>query len=105
MVDELYAAREPDFEDLDPRDKLPAIVEDLVTMVDRPSWWPECPYPEEVFPGEIAELADYIPDELTRTRMAGVLGRHFWMVAESAIWDRLCEATYAILGWRKAESP
>lgn len=56
--------------------------------MNKPEWWPECPYPEDVFPGEARELVEVIPDGALRTRLAGVVGRHFWQLAEDAIWER-----------------
>jgi len=59
---------------------------------EKPDWWPECPYPEEFFPGLGEAYAKAVPDPALRTRLSGVLGRWFWRIATEAVWDRLVQA-------------
>jgi len=55
--------------------------------VNKPEWWPECPYPESVFPMTIEEYVKAIPDPRLRTAISGSLGREFWNIASEAIWE------------------
>lgn len=59
-------------------------------------WWPECPWPEEVWTGNIEEagkcLRAKIANDDTTTAVSGVLMRHGWRLAEKAITERLLEA-------------
>ena len=54
--------------------------------MEKPDWWPECPYPESVFPLDISEYEKIVPDPNIRTALSGCLGRLFWEMASSAIW-------------------
>lgn len=62
----------------------------------KPEWWPECPYPEDVFTMTIDDYVNYIPDERIRTALSGCLGREFWKLADAAIWRAYCEKMYDI---------
>jgi len=64
-------------------------------MPDRPKWWPECPYPEDIFPMERSEYPKIVPNETERTALSGMLGRMFWEIAAGTIWDRLLQARQA----------
>ena len=56
----------------------------------KPTWWPENPYPEKMYPMTLDEAAALMPsDPVIRTKMAGALGRHFWDVASEDIYNRL----------------
>lgn len=49
----------------------------------KPDWWPECPYPEDVFPDATADWDTL--DDATKTRIGGWLGRQFWNIASASI--------------------
>jgi hypothetical protein len=55
--------------------------------VKTPTWWPENPYPESVFPMTIGEYVKAIPDTRLRTAISGAMGRQFWDIASKAIWE------------------
>jgi hypothetical protein len=55
----------------------------------RPDWWPKNPYPEDIFTGRRDEYVKLIPDEHTRTKVSGILGRVFWQIASDMIWDSM----------------
>ena len=50
-----------------------------------PFWWPMNPYPPEIFPLNIEDIRELIPDKELRTRVAGCLCRHFWQIASEEI--------------------
>jgi len=52
----------------------------------KPAWWPECPYPKEVFPMTIEEYVAAVPDEKLRTAVSGYMARFGWERAEAHIW-------------------
>jgi hypothetical protein len=54
---------------------------------ERPWWWPENPYPEDIFPMTIDEYVAAIPDPHLRTAISGCLARFGWRIAETQIWD------------------
>lgn len=56
----------------------------------KPMWWPENPYPIEIFPMVRKEYADIVPDPHERTALSGMLGREFWDIASQSIWDAMC---------------
>lgn len=56
-------------------------------MRDYPFWWPENPYPEEIFPMTEEDYVKYVPDAEERTAMSGCLGRLFWDIASKSILD------------------
>jgi hypothetical protein len=60
--------------------------------VQKPSWWPENPYPESVFPMSEDEYPKIVPDPGIRTALSGMLGRRFWEMASDAIWMAMVEA-------------
>ena len=57
--------------------------------MNKPQWWPECPYPESVFPMDISEYEKIVPDPRIRTVLSGCLGRLFWEIASTAIWEAM----------------
>jgi len=59
--------------------------------MNRPDWWPKCPYPESIFPMPRERYAEIVPDPATRTALSGCLGREFWNIASDTIWERFCE--------------
>jgi hypothetical protein len=61
-------------------------------MKKKPLWWPECPYPEEVFPLDLREYSKIVPDPDKRSALSGALGRFFWQMAERQILERWQEA-------------
>jgi hypothetical protein len=60
---------------------------DIMTDKTRPDWWPPSPYPESVFVMDEAGFIEAVPDERTRTAICGYLGRLFWGIAESVIFE------------------
>jgi hypothetical protein len=59
-------------------------------MREKPEWWPLCPYPEDIFTMKRAEAIALMPtDPITKTAVAGCLGRLFWTMASDAIWERM----------------
>jgi len=52
-----------------------------------PSWWPENPYPADVFPMTVDDYVHAVPDENQRTALSGCLGRLFWGIASASIRD------------------
>lgn len=53
--------------------------------MSKPSWWPKCPYPEDIFTMTDDEYVKAVPDPLLRTRISGFLMRKGWEVAETQI--------------------
>ena len=58
----------------------------------KPDWWPENPYPVEIFTMLLEDYSKIIPDPNTRTAVSGMLGREFWEIASKSIWDAMCQA-------------
>lgn len=54
----------------------------------KPDWWPECPYPEDIFPMTTDEFVKAVPDGKLRSAISGCVGRFAWRCAENMIWDR-----------------
>ena len=44
-------------------------------------WWPENPYPENIFTMTMDEYVAAVPDGALRTAISGCLGRYFWDLA------------------------
>ena len=57
----------------------------------KPTWWPENPYPASVFPMPREKYAEIVPDDDVRTGLSGMLGREFWDIAADAIWEAMQE--------------
>lgn len=57
--------------------------------MNKPKWWPQNPYPEDIFPMDRSEYPEVVPDPHTRTALSGCLGRMFWDIASDTIFDRL----------------
>lgn len=53
------------------------------------TWWPECPYPEEVFPMDMDGFKKLVPGTLSRAAICGMLGRYFWRRASNAIYQAM----------------
>ena len=60
--------------------------------MSKPEWWPENPYPADVFPMTLDEYVAAIPDENQRAAISGCLGRLFWDIASESIYKRWIEA-------------
>jgi hypothetical protein len=61
-------------------------------MTPKPAWWPECPYPEDIFPMSREEAVKLLPEDPNiRAALSGALGRIFWNIASDTIFDRLKE--------------
>jgi len=59
-------------------------------MEKLPSWWPDNPYPVNIFTmTDEDEYVAAIPDPATRTRVSGFLGRMFFDGASESIYKRL----------------
>ena len=56
----------------------------------KPEWWPQNPYPVEIFPMLRKDYSKVVPDPDTRTALGGMLGRLFWEIASESIWDEMC---------------
>ncbi len=56
---------------------------------EKPEWWPQCPYPESVFPLPKEKYEEIVPDPKMRTALSGMLGREFWNIASESIWEAL----------------
>lgn len=60
-------------------------------MSEMPEWWPENPYPEDIFTMKRERYPEIVPDPHTRSALSGCLGREFWDIASQAIWDQVKE--------------
>jgi len=60
--------------------------------VNKPAWWPQNPYPTDIFPMERSEYPKIVPDPNVRGALSGCLGRVFWDIASNMIWDAMREA-------------
>ena len=56
--------------------------------MNKPDWWPQNPYPADIFIGDRSELPTLIPDGTLRTHLSGIMGRLFWDIASDTIFDR-----------------
>ncbi len=63
--------------------------EKLDKKAEKPNWWPDCPYPESVFPSGIDRYVELVPDPHARCGLSGVLGRQFWNIASESILQAL----------------
>ena len=54
----------------------------------KPSWFPECPYPESLFTMTEKEFIEVLPNPLARSRVSGYLGRLFWNMCSNEIYER-----------------
>jgi hypothetical protein len=68
-----------------------------------PDWWPECPYPENIFTADIEDIARALPDDNLRTAISGAYGRIFWKIASRMIYEAMinhqtiCSSRYHLL--------
>jgi len=53
----------------------------------KPDWWPENPYPEDIFPMDRSRYPEIVIDPEIRTALSGMLGRIFWEIASESIWE------------------
>ena len=60
--------------------------------MNKPKWWPECPYPEDIFPMKRERYKEIVPDQDMRTALSGMLGRLFWKIASESIFVKYQEA-------------
>ncbi len=76
----------------------------MTTHISFPDWWPECPYPTDIFPMSMGEYAKIVPDDATRTALSGALGRFFWQVTTTSILFRYLaqQAEYPEPDWTQA---
>ena len=58
-------------------------------MSNKPDWWPESPYPEDVFPMTTEQYVEAVPDSHLRSAISGHLARWAWSVAEEMIWEAM----------------
>lgn len=65
----------------------------LSKILVKPEWWPENPYPESIFPMTIEDYVNVIPAERLRTAISSCLGRLFWEIASSQIYDAVRKNT------------
>jgi len=59
------------------------------SKAERPAWWPQNPYPPNIFVMDEREYPKLVPNPLERTALSGMLGRIFWDIAETSIWERI----------------
>jgi len=59
--------------------------------MNKPTWWPECPWPKEVWPMTQEEYKKAIPDPHLRTAISGFLMRLGWELAEEDIFKKMKE--------------
>ena len=63
--------------------------------MEKPSWWPPCPYPKEIFPMTEKEARHHYSEAFKepglRTAVSGALGRMWWEMAEKAILQAMFE--------------
>jgi len=57
-------------------------------MRKKPTWWPENPYPEDIFMMSRERYQEIVPDPDIRTGLSGMFGREFWEIASKTIWER-----------------
>jgi len=54
--------------------------------MNKPSWWPENPYPKGTFSTNIKDFARLVPDLGARTAITEFMARAFWDFASEDIW-------------------
>ena len=57
--------------------------------MNKPTWWPENPYPSDIFVMPRSKYEEIVPDPDVRTALSGMLGKEFWEIASDMIWERL----------------
>jgi len=55
--------------------------------MNKPSFWPENPYPESVWPMTMDDVAYEIRDPDMLTAISGSMGRHFYNLALEDVWE------------------
>ena len=53
--------------------------------MSKPKWWPECPWPAEVWPMTQEDYIAAVPDPKLRTAISGFLMRRGWELCEEDI--------------------
>ncbi len=59
--------------------------------MSKPSFWPSCPWSDDVWPMTQEEYMKAVPNPNLRTAISGFLMRQGWKIAEKEIWKRLKE--------------
>lgn len=76
-------------DDLDPEARDPdcPVCQALIKFEQKskPHWWPQNPYPKDIFVGGIEDYIAAIPDNTLRTAISGILGNIFWTMASDSI--------------------
>ena len=60
-------------------------------MADKPEWWPECPWPADIWPMTREEYVKAVPDGRLRTAISGLLMRMGWEIASDDIHEAMEE--------------
>lgn len=60
--------------------------------MNKPAWWPQNPFPEDIFPMTIKDYVRLVPNPQLRTALTGCLGRLFWDIAATCIWEAMQKA-------------
>jgi len=55
--------------------------------MNKPSFWPENPYPESVWPMTMDDVSYEIRDPDMLTAISGSMGRHFYNLALEDVWE------------------
>ena len=57
--------------------------------MSKPSWWPKCPWPEDIWSVPWEEYVRGVPDPKLREKISHFLMREGWKKAEEDIWKSL----------------
>ena len=57
--------------------------------MNKPGWWPQNPYPQDIFTMTREEYVKAVPDPALRTAISGCLGRLFWEICSESIWNAI----------------
>jgi len=63
---------------------------------ERPDWWPENPWPDDIFPMTLEEYVEAIPDPHLRSAISGNLARWAFEVTSDMILKTLKDRGYEI---------
>jgi len=61
---------------------------------DKPDWWPENPYPTDIFTTSLEDATKAVEPRLTKEELSAysaAWGRHVWDFATEDIWRRMQE--------------
>lgn len=64
-----------------------------------PAWFPECPYPADIFTMTAEGYTAALPDGNVRSGVSGYLGRLFWNITQRNMAQSLGERVEDMLGW------